>query len=69
MMTLTMDKNKAAHKLQNIPPIYYLNIDGQPERRKYVEEHFKYWEIENYTRISAYAVSYTHLTLPTKRIV
>jgi len=53
-MTLTMDKNKAAHKLQNIPPIYYLNIDGQPERRQYVEEHFKYWEIENYTRISAY---------------
>ena len=53
-MTLTMDKNKAAHKLQNIPPIYYLNIDGQPERREYVEEHFKYWEIENYTRISAY---------------
>jgi hypothetical protein len=49
-----MDKNKAAYKLQNIPPIYYLNIDGQPERRQYVEEHFKYWEIENYTRISAY---------------
>ena len=48
------DKNKAAYKLQNIPPIYYLNIDGQPERRKYVEDHFKYWEIENYTRISAY---------------
>ena len=53
-MTLTMDKNKAAYKLQNIPPIYYLNIDGQPERRQYVEDHFKYWEIENYTRISAY---------------
>ena len=53
-MTLTMDKNKSAYKLQNIPPIYYLNIDGQPERRQYVEEHFKYWEIENYTRISAY---------------
>ena len=48
------DKNKATYKLQNIPPIYYLNIDGQPERRKYVEDHFKYWEIENYTRISAY---------------
>ena len=53
-MTLTMDKNKAAYKLQNIPPIYYLNIDGQPERRQYIEEHFKHWEIENYTRISAY---------------
>ena len=53
-MTLTMNKNKAAFKLQSIPPIYYLNIDGQPERRKYVEDHFKYWEIEDYTRISAY---------------
>ena len=49
-----MDKNKAAYKLRNVPPIYYLNLDGQPERKKYVEDHFKYWEIENYTRISAY---------------
>ena len=51
---MTQDKNKAAYKLKNIPPIYYLNLDGQPERKKYVEDHFKYWEIENYTRISAY---------------
>jgi hypothetical protein len=49
-----MDKNKAAYKLKNIPPIYYLNLDGQPERKQYMEEQFKYWEIENYTRISAY---------------
>ena len=49
-----MEKNKSAYKLQNIPPIYYLNLDGQPDRKKYVEDHFKYWEIENYTRISAY---------------
>ena len=53
-MTLTMVKDKSAYKLQYIPPIYSLNIDGQPERRQYVEEHFKHWEIENYTRISAY---------------
>ena len=49
-----MDKNKAAYKLKNIAPIYYLNLDGQPERKEYMEEQFKYWEIENYTRISAY---------------
>ncbi len=49
-----MDKNKSTYKLKNIGPIYYLNLDGQPERRQYMEDQFKYWEIENYTRISAY---------------
>ena len=49
-----MDKNKSASKLKNIGPIYYLNLDGQPERREYMEDQFKYWEIENYERISAY---------------
>jgi GR25 family glycosyltransferase involved in LPS biosynthesis len=49
-----MDKNKSTYKLKNIGPIYYLNLDGQPERKDYMEEQFKYWEIENYTRISAY---------------
>ena len=49
-----MDKNKSAYKLRGIGPIYYLNLDGQPERKQYMEEQFKYWEIENYTRISAY---------------
>lgn len=49
-----IDKNKSAYKLKNIGPIYYLNLDGQPERRQYMETQFKYWEIENYTRISAY---------------
>ena len=49
-----MDKNKSLHKLKNFGPIYYLNLDGQPERKEYMEEQFKYWEIENYTRISAY---------------
>jgi GR25 family glycosyltransferase involved in LPS biosynthesis len=49
-----MDKNKSSYKLRNFGPIYYLNLDGQPERKEYMEEQFKYWEIENYTRISAY---------------
>ena len=49
-----MEKNKSAYKLKNIGPIYYLNLDGQPEREEYMEDQLKYWEIENYTRISAY---------------
>jgi len=49
-----MDKNKSAYKLKNFGPVYYLNLDGQPERREYMEEQFKYWQIENYERISAY---------------
>jgi hypothetical protein len=49
-----MDKNKSAYKLKNIGPIYYLNLDGQPERKQYMEDQFKYWEIENYERISAF---------------
>ena len=49
-----MDKNKAAYKFKGIGPIYYLNLDGQPDRKEYMEEQFKYWEVDNYTRISAY---------------
>jgi hypothetical protein len=49
-----MDKNKSIYKLNGIGPIYYLNLDGQPERSEYMESQFEYWEIENYTRISAY---------------
>ena len=49
-----MDKNKAAYKLKGVPPIYYINLDDQPERVEYMESQFKYWEIENYKRISAY---------------
>lgn len=49
-----MDRNKSLYKLKNIGPIYYLNLDDQPERKEYMEGQFKYWEIENYTRISAY---------------
>jgi hypothetical protein len=49
-----MDNNKSAYKLKNLPPIYYINLDDQENRRGYMEEQFSYWEIENYTRISAY---------------
>ena len=49
-----MDRNKAIFKLKNMGPIYYLNLDDQPERKEYMEDQFKYWGVENYTRISAY---------------
>jgi hypothetical protein len=49
-----MDKNKSAFKLKGIGPIYCINLDDQPERWEYMENQFKYWEIENYTRVSAY---------------
>ena len=48
------DKNRSVFKLKGIGPIYYVNMDDQPERREYMESQFKYWEIENYERISAY---------------
>ena len=54
IISSSMDKNKSAFKLQGMPPIYYLNLDGQEDRKIYMESQFKYWEIENYTRISAY---------------
>ena len=49
-----MDKNKSSYKLNNFGPVYYLNLDGQPERKEYMESQFEYWGIEDYTRISAY---------------
>ena len=54
MMLDYSEKNKAVHKLKGIGPIYCINLDGQPERWEYMETQFKYWQIENYTRISAY---------------
>jgi hypothetical protein len=48
------DKNKSSYKLKNFGPVYCINLDGQPDRWQYMEEQFKYWEVENYERISAY---------------
>ena len=49
-----MDKNKSVFKLKGIPPVYCINLDDEPVRWGYMQAQFKYWEIENYTRISAY---------------
>jgi len=49
-----MDKNKSTHKLKGLPAIYWLNLDADTDRRFYMEEQFKYWQVENHTRISGY---------------
>ena len=48
------DKNKSAYKLKNFGPLYCINLDRQPERWQYMKSQFDYWEVDNYTRISAY---------------
>ena len=40
MTFATADKNKSVFKLRNFGPIYYLNLDDQPERREYMEDQF-----------------------------
>ena len=52
-MDLT-EKNKGAYKLQHFGPIYCINLDGQPERWHYMEDQFKYWQLTDYERVSAY---------------
>ena len=49
-----MDKNRSAHKLEGLPAIYWLNLDADENRRFYMEEQFKYWKVENHTRIAGY---------------
>ena len=53
-MTNLIDKNKGAYKLNNFGPIYCINLDGQPERWHYMEDQFKYWQLTDYERVSAY---------------
>ena len=48
------DRNKSAPKLKGFGPIYCINLDGQEDRWHYMENQFKYWELKDYTRISAY---------------
>ena len=54
MTASLVDRNKSAFKLNGIGPIYVTNLDDQPERWEYMEQQFKYWEIEDYTRISGH---------------
>ena len=48
-------------------PVVYINLDEQTDRKQTLEENLKGLGFKNIIRVSA--VSYTHLTLPTKRSV
>ena len=49
-----MDKNKAVSKLKGFPHVYCINLDGEPHRWESMKTMLEYWQVENYTRISAY---------------
>ena len=38
--------NKAVHKLKGLPPVYVINLDGEPHRWKAAEDMLKYWEVK-----------------------
>ena len=50
----SMDKNKSAYKLKGLPPVYVINLDDKQDRWEFMENQLKYWQVENYERISAY---------------
>jgi hypothetical protein len=41
------------NKLRGIPPIRYLNLDKRVDKKEYMENQFKKYNIKNYIRISA----------------
>ena len=41
-----------SNKLEGIPSIYYLNLDSELDRRKYMENQFEKWNLNNVTRFS-----------------
>ena len=44
-----MEINKASYKLKGLPPVYVINLDGEPHRWKEAEDMLKYWEVETGT--------------------
>ena len=41
------------NKLEGLPKIYYINLDDRPDRREYMEDQFRWWEITDYERVNA----------------
>ena len=48
-----LEKNKAKYKLKNFGPLYYINLDEQPERDAEMRAMCKYWGLKP-TRVSAF---------------
>ena len=40
-----MDKNKSAYKLDGLPKVYWINLDSDVRRRRYMEDQFSYWKL------------------------
>tara|TARA_B100001175_G_scaffold311436_1_gene315874 strand:+ start:2435 stop:3241 length:807 start_codon:yes stop_codon:yes gene_type:complete len=47
-----MDKNKSAYKLAGLPKVLWINLDRFPDRKKYMEDQFDYWDIKDHHRIA-----------------
>ncbi len=45
--------SKLYHKLKDIPPIYYFNLDHRTDRREYLEKEFFKYGVENYFRVNS----------------
>ena len=41
------------NKLDNLPSVYYVNLDNRIDRREYMESQFNFWNIKDFKRISA----------------
>ena len=54
MSNALRDKNKSVHKLEGFGPVYCINLDDHVERWEYMQDQFEYWNVKDYTRISAY---------------
>ena len=54
MSNALRDKNKSIHKLEGFGPVYCINLDDHVERWECMQAQFEYWNIKDYTRISAY---------------
>ena len=54
MSNALRDKNKSVYKLEGFGPVYCINLDDHVERWEYMLDQFEYWNIKDYTRISAY---------------
>ena len=46
-----MENNKASYKLKGLPPVYIINLDGEPHRWKAAEDMLKYWEVKDLSLI------------------
>ena len=54
MSNIMRDKNKSVHKLHGFGPVYCINLDDHVERWEYMQDQFEYWNVTDYTRISAH---------------